>query len=86
MDILFLLIPVSILLALAVMAVLGWAVWAGQFEDIEVEGRRILDDQAVVDESSMANSGGCTAGLTAVSGPIAPTPRVFVPIDNSSLT
>ncbi len=44
MDILFLLIPVSVLLALAVMAVLGWAVWAGQFEDIEVEGRRILDD------------------------------------------
>ncbi len=55
MDILFLLIPVSVLLALAVMAVLGWAVWAGQFEDVEVEGRRILD-QAVLDEGSVANT------------------------------
>ena len=54
MDILFLLIPVSVLLALAVMAVLGWAVWAGQFEDMEVEGRRILESEAAVDAGNMA--------------------------------
>jgi cbb3-type cytochrome oxidase maturation protein len=45
MDILFLLVPVSVMLALAVLALLGWAVWAGQFEDMEKEGQRILRDE-----------------------------------------
>ncbi|MEO6017717.1 MAG: cbb3-type cytochrome oxidase assembly protein CcoS [Polaromonas sp.] len=43
MDILFLLVPVSVLLALAVMGVLAWAVASGQFEDMESEGQRILE-------------------------------------------
>ena len=43
MDVLFLLIPLSVVLAFAVLAVLAWAVWAGQFEDVEVEGQRIFD-------------------------------------------
>ena len=42
MDILFLLIPLSVLLAFAVMAVLAWAVWSGQFEALDSEGQRIL--------------------------------------------
>ena len=42
MDILFLLIPLSVLLALAVMGVLAWAVWSGQFEELEPEAERIL--------------------------------------------
>jgi cbb3-type cytochrome oxidase maturation protein len=46
MDILFLLVPLSVLLALAVMGVLAWAVWSGQFEDMEREGERILQDDA----------------------------------------
>ncbi len=46
MDILFLLIPLSVLLALAVMGVLAWAVWSGQFEDVEREGQRIFQDEA----------------------------------------
>lgn len=45
MDILFLLIPLSVLLALAVMALLAWAVWSGQFEDMEREGQRIFQDE-----------------------------------------
>lgn len=44
MDILFLLVPLSVLLALAVLGLLGWAVWAGQFENMESEGLRILED------------------------------------------
>ena len=44
MDILFLLVPLSVLLALAVMGLLAWAVWSGQFEDMEREGERILQD------------------------------------------
>lgn len=44
MDILFILVPFSVMLALGVIAVLGWAVWAGQFEDVDKEGVRIFHD------------------------------------------
>ena len=46
MDILFLLVPLSVLLAMAVIGVLGWAVWSGQFEDLEKEGQRIFQEAA----------------------------------------
>ena len=42
MDILFILIPLSVGLALAIIAALGWAVWRGQFDSLEAEGERIL--------------------------------------------
>lgn len=42
MDILFLLIPLSVALALAILAALAWAVWRGQFEALDAEGERIL--------------------------------------------
>jgi cbb3-type cytochrome oxidase maturation protein len=42
MDILFVLIPLSVALAFAILAALGWAVWRGQFESVEAEGERIL--------------------------------------------
>ena len=45
MDILFLLVPLSVLLALAVLSVLAWAVWSGQFEDMDREGERIFQDE-----------------------------------------
>ena len=45
MDILFLLVPLSVVLALGVMAVLAWAVWSGQFDDLESEGQRIFQDE-----------------------------------------
>ena len=47
MEILYVLLPVSVLLVLAILAVLGWAVFNGQFEDIEQEALRILktDDE-----------------------------------------
>jgi len=44
MDILFLLVPVSVLLALGVMVLLAWSVWSGQFEDVEKEGQRIFQE------------------------------------------
>ncbi len=44
MDILFLLVPISVLLALAIMGLLAWAVWSGQFEDVESEAQRILQE------------------------------------------
>jgi len=45
MDILYLLIPVSVLLVLAIVGVFGWAVHNGQLEDLEREGQRILDEE-----------------------------------------
>ena len=47
MDILFLLVPLSVLLALGVMGLLAWTVWSGQFEELESEGQRILQDDSV---------------------------------------
>lgn len=44
MDILFLLVPLSVMLALGILGVLAWAVWSGQFEDVDIEGQRILQE------------------------------------------
>ncbi len=46
MDILYLLIPLSAVLVLGIVAVFGWAVHGGQFEDLEHEAERILTDDA----------------------------------------
>lgn len=45
MDILFLLIPLSAVLVLVILAVFGWAVHRGQFDDLEGEGARILEPE-----------------------------------------
>ncbi|WP_180683563.1 cbb3-type cytochrome oxidase assembly protein CcoS [Tepidicella baoligensis] len=42
MDILYLLIPLSVLLVLVIIGVFWWALQAGQFDNIEREGERIL--------------------------------------------
>jgi cbb3-type cytochrome oxidase maturation protein len=44
MDSLYLLIPISLVLVLLVGGLLAWAVLSGQFEDLDAEGARILDD------------------------------------------
>ena len=44
MDILFLLIPLSAVLILAIIGVFGWALHRGQFDDLQREGERILDE------------------------------------------
>jgi len=46
MDILYLLIPFSVLLVLGLIGVFAWAIDAGQFDDLEREGQRILSDGA----------------------------------------
>lgn len=43
MDILYLLIPLSVVLVFFILAALGWAIYRGQFDDVEREGQRILD-------------------------------------------
>jgi cbb3-type cytochrome oxidase maturation protein len=43
MDILYLLIPLSALLVLALLGVFAWALNNGQFDDLQREGDRILE-------------------------------------------
>jgi cbb3-type cytochrome oxidase maturation protein len=51
MDILYLLIPLSAVLVLGIVAVFGWAVHGGQFDDLEREGQRlIVEDPESLDE------------------------------------
>jgi len=42
LDILYLLIPLSVVLVFLILVGLWWAIDRGQFEDIESEGERIL--------------------------------------------
>ena len=44
MDILYIIIPLSVLLVLLVVAALWWAVLTGQFESVDQEGERIMKD------------------------------------------
>lgn len=46
MDILFLLVPISVLLVFGLMALFSWALDSGQFDDLEREGERIVDTDA----------------------------------------
>ena len=43
MDILYLLVPLSVALVFFILGGLWWAVYGGQFEDIEAEATRILE-------------------------------------------
>jgi cbb3-type cytochrome oxidase maturation protein len=44
MDILYLLIPLSTALVLLILGVFAWALHRGQFDDLDREGERILQD------------------------------------------
>ena len=48
MESLYLLIPLSVLLVLVILALFGWAVQRGQFDDLDQEGTRILDEDMPV--------------------------------------
>ncbi len=42
MDILYLLIPVSVVLVFAIIGIFWWALHSGQFDNIDREGERVL--------------------------------------------
>jgi len=54
-DSLYLLLPLSVLLVLALIALFAWALDRGQFDDLDREGRRVLEDskpgEALVERS-----------------------------------
>jgi cbb3-type cytochrome oxidase maturation protein len=45
MDILYLLIPVSILIVFVIGAIFWWAVASGQFDDLERESHAVVRDE-----------------------------------------
>jgi cbb3-type cytochrome oxidase maturation protein len=49
MDILFLLVPLSVVLVFALMGVFAWALHTSQFDDLQREGGRILGDEPSLD-------------------------------------
>jgi cbb3-type cytochrome oxidase maturation protein len=44
MEALFILIPLSIVLAVVIAAAFWWSVDSGQFEELDREGRRAIED------------------------------------------
>ena len=46
MDILYLLIPLSIVLVFLIGAVFWWSLRSGQFDDLEGPAHRVLDDDS----------------------------------------
>ncbi len=46
MESLYVLIPLSVGLILVILAVFGWALHKGQFDDLDAEGERILTEDA----------------------------------------
>jgi cbb3-type cytochrome oxidase maturation protein len=53
MDILYLLVPLSVLIVFAILVGFWWALNGGQLDNVEREGQRILMD----DENSRLDSG-----------------------------
>jgi cbb3-type cytochrome oxidase maturation protein len=52
MESLYLLIPLSVVLVLAIGGLLVWAALTGQFDSLDAEGRRILaEDETAVPEA-----------------------------------
>ncbi len=62
MDILFLLIPMSSVLVLAIVGVFAWALHRGQFDDLEDEGARILDESQATTEPASEQSNALPRG------------------------
>jgi len=56
MDILYLLIPLSLVLVFMIAGVFWWSLKNGQFDDLEGPGHRILmDDDSVADPGSQTH-------------------------------
>lgn len=55
MEVLFLLIPMSAVLVFVILAVFANALSGGQFDNLEVEGERILMDVTPADDATLTN-------------------------------
>ena len=66
MDILYLLIPLSLVLVFVIAALFWWSLQSGQYEDLEGPGHRILMDDDQVGKSASDASAEANSGLTDV--------------------
>lgn len=58
MDILYLLVPLSVLAMLAILGVFAWALHGGQFDDLDAIAAQILDADAPPRDAALdANQG-----------------------------
>lgn len=64
MEILYLLVPLSLVLVFVIGAIFWWSLKSGQFEDLEGPGYRILmdDDRPVQPETSAADAAASPSG------------------------
>jgi cbb3-type cytochrome oxidase maturation protein len=71
MDILYLLIPLSLLLVFVIAALFWWSLKSGQYEDLEGPGYRILmdDDKPEVSVDVVATDASTGAGVAKPSEP-----------------
>ena len=60
MEIIYLLIPLSIILVGLIIAGFFWAVNSGQFDDLEGPAYRILQDQDELDQRQEKDKDGCS--------------------------
>lgn len=56
MDILYLLVPLSVVLVFLIIAMFWWALYSGQFDNVEREGERILLDETPPSPSQSSGS------------------------------
>jgi cbb3-type cytochrome oxidase maturation protein len=61
MDSLYLLLPLSVLLVLALIGLFAWALQGGQFDDLEREGWRVLEGTDTVAEKGLSEEPEATA-------------------------
>lgn len=61
MEIIYLLIPLSLVLVAVIIGFVIWAVRSGQFEDLERPGYAILDDDDGIQETAESSSRGKNA-------------------------
>lgn len=62
MEILYLLVPISVLLVFVIGAVFWWSLRHGQFEDLEGPAYRVLMDDDTPDSTKVGAEGNADAG------------------------
>jgi len=60
MDILYLLVPMSAVLVLAILGIFAWALQGGQFDDLEQQGRQIFEPGETPFDGDQAGRAGST--------------------------
>lgn len=83
MEILYLLVPLAVLIAVLIAAALLWAVRSGQFDDLEGPAHRILmdDDVPVAPRTTPNSTQGTTPGSTSDTKPAETSGRLEPPAD-----